>query len=124
MIEQPDIRPVSQGGMYDLHTDYSYDGLTVPAGFEYDGASVPRVLWTLTGLLPDGIHRPAALIHDYLYRQGGHCTRYNLPFRYSRRHADRMFRRMLIDLGVMKWRVVILYLGVRLYGATSFGKGT
>lgn len=121
-MEQPDIRPVSQGGMYVLHTDYTYEGFTVPAGFEYDGASVPRLLWTLIGLLPDGLHRPAALIHDYLYSQGGQATRYNLPFTYDRDYADRMFRRMLIDLDIMTWRTTLMYWGVHFFAKGRFGK--
>lgn len=36
----------------------------VPPGSETDGASIPRVLWTLAGPF-EGKHRDAAVIHDY-----------------------------------------------------------
>lgn len=39
----------------------------VPAGFECDGASIPRPLWPLIGGPLDGLHRDGALIHDWLY---------------------------------------------------------
>lgn len=38
----------------------------VPERYATDGASVPRWLWSLTGYLPDGKHRAAAVAHDYL----------------------------------------------------------
>src|SRR5690606_37335397 len=49
--------------------------ITVPAGFEHDGASVPRLLWTLSGAAPDGLHRAAALVHDFNYRHRGRLPR-------------------------------------------------
>jgi hypothetical protein len=65
MIYQPDIEPI-QGGKYKLREDYSYETEITPGrfvkisinkGFEYDGASVPRITWSLSGLRPDGLLR-------------------------------------------------------------------
>ncbi|HSI63502.1 MAG TPA: hypothetical protein VLE43_10295 [Candidatus Saccharimonadia bacterium] len=63
MIEQPDIRPflTRDGWSYRLNSPYFYEWekygvrrrLKIAAGFEYDGASVPRPLWTLTGIERD-----------------------------------------------------------------------
>jgi hypothetical protein len=41
------------------------DIITIPSGFIWDLASVPRILWSL--LPPDGDFTLGFLIHDYLY---------------------------------------------------------
>lgn len=43
--------------------------ITVPAGYNYDKASVPRFLWGIAR--PDGPWEAAALIHDRLYQFKG-----------------------------------------------------
>jgi hypothetical protein len=40
----------------------------IPAGFVFDGASIPRLLWPV--LSPTGILLVPSLIHDYGYRHG------------------------------------------------------
>lgn len=42
--------------------------ILIPAGFVFDGASVPRLLWPL--LSPTGVLLVPGLIHDYGYRLG------------------------------------------------------
>lgn len=71
----PDSRPISDR-LYQLFNDYRYiwtlkvreaDGsfkdiknrITIPSGLRYDGASVPRFFWTITGIKPDGLQRAA-----------------------------------------------------------------
>ena len=70
---QPDIRPIG-AGKYRLLVPWTVVlavhgrevTLTIPEGYQNDGASVPRLAWTLSGLRPDGLLRAAALIHDWL----------------------------------------------------------
>ncbi|MBI1268367.1 MAG: DUF1353 domain-containing protein [Cryomorphaceae bacterium] len=130
MIEQPDIRPISEGG-YRLEQDYIYSdrsGVTtldivtfvVKKGFEYDGASVPRALWSVTGISPDGLNRAAALIHDYIYVAKGNVLIYagaiKCALHITRAQADRLFLDMLKKSGV-GWRSRhTQYLAVRLFG--------
>ena len=45
--------------------------LFVPKGYIYDGGSIPRIAWTLSGLTPDGEGRAAYTAHDVLYRAKG-----------------------------------------------------
>ena len=83
----PDSRPISDK-IYQLFNDYRYEWnlkvkdkqgiekiiknrITIPAGFRYDGASVPRIFWTISGIRPDGLQRAAALVHDMIYMQKG-----------------------------------------------------
>lgn len=46
--------------------------ITIPAGFETDGASVPRLLWMFFPPL-GGDYDEAAVLHDYLYRTAFMC---------------------------------------------------
>ena len=123
MIPQPDIRAIKErGDIYVLQSDYECLGFTVPAGFEYDGASVPRAVWTTSGMTPDGYYRPAALVHDWLYSQGGHAVRYGQPFNYTRKIADGIFRDILRELRLIRWHTFVLFIGVRMFGWLSWGK--
>ncbi len=68
--------PWSTGPVYVTNSDWPFvvnvgDGkirhYTVPAGYEFDGASVPTVFWGFPfGYTPFGLHIAAALEHDFL----------------------------------------------------------
>lgn len=105
--------------------------LTVPRDFECDGASVPRLLWTLIGVTPDGLHRAAAMAHDYLYRYAGRVPLgqhhelvrdrwMRVDYPWSRKEADKLFARILRECGVGKVRRRLMYLGVRIGGGRSW----
>ncbi|WP_232289498.1 DUF1353 domain-containing protein [Verrucomicrobium spinosum] len=146
---QPILIPVripGEGSWYRLIRPWRYvwdlpDGtrqcLVVPRGFCLDGASVPRLLWTLTGITPDGLHRAAAVAHDYLYRHAGKLPAgvhrvlspgvgwetagwKDAAHVWTREEADRLFARLLRECGVGKRRRRIMYLGVRLGGWMSW----
>jgi hypothetical protein len=104
--------------------------LKIAAGFEYDGASVPRFLWTLTGIERDGLQRAAALVHDVMYRyegrlpedaqeiwSDGHLKWEPVPeVRWMRAEADALFCRMLREAGVSVLKRRMMYRGVRTFG--------
>lgn len=138
MLPQPDTEPVA-GDRYRLRRTHRYEWahgeggrrqryrLTVPAGYVYDGASVPRWLWSVTGILPDGLQREAALLHDWLYEHRGAppapsyeragvrgweaCAEV-----WTRGAADRLFGRLMREAGVPKVRRRSAYLAVRAFG--------
>jgi hypothetical protein len=162
ILDQPDLEPVAliarrgrsarrcEG--YRLEEPWSYTWTTapslevgafertliVPVGFLSDGASVPRILWTLTGIIPDGLIRAAALIHDALYRFRGQLqpgwlferpldkhwrgtTRgwIEVPIAqatYTRQSADAMFARIMREAGVGEHERSWAYRGVRACG--------
>lgn len=115
--------PVNKWRQYVLLNDVYVNltnGLTIkiPAGFQWDLSSVPRLLWPV--LPPDGDHEIAALIHDYLYR-----TRYKAEewgdFQ-ARKFADKeMFiwsrkcNKLYVDNKLRYW-------GVRAFGGITFKK--
>lgn len=84
--------------------------ITVPAGFAWDGASVPRALWSL--LPPWGGYSGAALIHDWLYtvRQG------------HRSDADRVLLELLIEDGVQPEVAMVFWRAVRVFGSDHWNQ--
>jgi len=111
-MKQPDIRPIGESGkLYLLAKDFTAHGITVPKGFRYDGASVPKIAW-LVGLGRDGVHRAASLIHDWLYVNDGEIDEGS----YTRKQADDLFRDMLKEYGVKSWHVFVAYRATRLFG--------
>ena len=112
-MHQPDIRPVKENGdVYRLHDDYVFEfkgqHVIVDAGFRHDGATRAKLLFGR-----DGIHRAAALVHDYLYAKRGQLTPVIV---YTRKDADRKFKEMLLEAGVKSWHVNVAYAVVRVAG--------
>jgi hypothetical protein len=62
----------------DWSIEFRMDGklyrLTITSGFLFDGASIPRLLWTFLGLAPHGIMDGPALPHDGGYEVQGVWT--------------------------------------------------
>jgi Protein of unknown function (DUF1353) len=107
-------------GRWRLEVAYTYhDGataITVPAGFEFDLSSVPRVLWPL--IAPFELSIVAPLLHDFLYRYGGRPPSGSVvpPKSYDRAEVDRMFRTIMEAENVSVWRRVLAYAAVRVLG--------
>lgn len=82
--------------------------ITVPAGFQTDLASVPRlpVVYWLAG----GTSAKAAVVHDFLYSTG------LVP----RQLADEVLREASEVTGVPAWRRWIMWAGVRLGGGSHY----
>lgn len=107
--------------------DGVYRRFNVPVGFIYDGASVPQIVWTVSGIIPDGLIRAAALVHDYLYVYRGAVPRgtyqklidgnwVDLEWVWTRREADKMFCRIMRESGVPRSKRRMAYRAVRLFG--------
>lgn len=139
-LPQPNNRPISDDE-YELVEDYEYHYSThggsyfykfiVPAGFVYDGASSPRSLWSLSGVRPDGLIRAPALVHDYLYEYRGKppvgkWLYYNdnsgqwRPMapqaELSRKDVDKIFGRMMSEVGMPNRQIKLAYWAVRKFG--------
>ena len=100
------------GNVYTLLAPLVYENLTVPAGFSSDGASVPRFFWRI--VFPPGDTRAlrAAFLHDFIYR--------NHPEGWSRKAADDLFRKVLIEDGVPRFSADLAWCGVRCFGESSW----
>ena len=84
--------------------------ITVPVGFPTDGASIPRLVWTLVGSRFSGLHVEPAVIHDFLYA----------IHLYSRKKADLIFLEALKSCGVSLWKRQIIYRAVRIAGHWAY----
>lgn len=82
--------------------------IVVPAGFITDFASVPRL--PLVYWLMNDVGQEAAVVHDYLYRNG----------LYTRGICDQVFKEALEVCGVSWWRKGLMYAAVRAGGWTGY----
>lgn len=120
----PPVLSFIGGGRWRLEQSYAYrDGdtvVTVPAGFDFDLSSVPRLFWFL--LAPFELSIAAPLLHDFLYRYGGRPPAETIapPRTYTRAEADRMFREIMRAEGVSAWRRALAYAAVRLFGRSAW----
>lgn len=85
------------------------DEIVVPAGFIYDGASVPRVF---TNIFPKSGERydRAACLHDFLY-----ATRM-----LDRKRCDEIFYEAMKFDKMTKWKAWVIYKSVRLFGNKAY----
>ena len=88
--------------------------IEVPAGFIFDGASIPRAAWTLLGVTPfDGRIIHAAVIHDWLY-----STRQR-----SRKTSDKIFKRIMKKEKLIgPTKRFLIYHSVRAGGGRAYNK--
>ena len=116
-FRQPNTLPIFDPGSlhaYQLVGDYVAGPICVKNGFIMDLASIPRILWFI--YLPDGIHRAAALVHDWLYANKGKNEVGDKVVRLSRKECDDIFYQLMVDAGVPKFRANIMWTGVRVGG--------
>lgn len=85
----------------------------VPAGYIFDGASIPPIFWDLIGEPDDQEFLIAALIHDFLYER-----------RWNRKMADAAFRNFLIKEGVWGFKASVMWAAVRLGGFSFYAGDT
>jgi len=78
----------------------------IPANFETDLASIPRVAWPIMAPSHSSLIRPA-IIHDWFYRKT--CD-------FSRYQTDLIFYHMLKNDGVSTLRASMMYYAVRAFG--------
>lgn len=116
--------------------------IRVPKGFITDIASIPRWVWSFSGLTPDGLYRNAALIHDWLYMWQGKLPGSSFQQQetdgtwldvglalfhppdaeWSRDEIDRLFLRIMKACGVDKNTRTKIYWSVRLFGWWAFNR--
>jgi len=77
--------------------------VVVPVGFKTDLASIPRVPFLRSMFMVNGLHRAAAIIHDYLCRLG---------MGFSRKTADKIFLEAMKVSKVPRLRRRLMYWAV------------
>jgi hypothetical protein len=116
-IDGVEVKQIGAGADYEVTKDYTYQygatKITVPKGFRYDRASIPRAFWVIID--KDSLSNVAPLFHDFLYRNGGKLPN-NLvtPYRsFSREETDKLFLELMTNCGVDFLRRQAAYEAVR-----------
>ena len=89
--------------------------LKAEKGFQWDGASVPKLLWNLYG--PIGRYNKSALAHDLLYVGGLIADHSGQGVQLSRKEADMVMKEISRALGVWGINRSLMYIAVRLGGS-------
>lgn len=102
----PIIRPYGGHGMQSVFTykfkcKISGESYNIEQGFVFDGASIPRVFWSILGSPFTPKHIRAALEHDYLIKVNA-----------NGRDRDLHFYARLLEDSVSPWKAKLMYLGV------------
>ena len=137
---QPSTTPISDR-RYRLDKDFEYIyrkpsnilcRILIKEGFLFDGASIPRWAWSIIGLYPTSIMLAPSLIHDLLLKEGGEIKKgyfefdekqekwVEIPVFFSKAFADILFRRMMKEAGVPRFRRTVAYYAVRLFGKGAY----
>ena len=95
----------------ELTKPFYYKGVSIPIGFQWDGASCPRVFWAI--IPPFASTIKASCIHDFL------C--HTATCRVDRFVADNIFKDMLQEAKLNPARVYLGYAGVRLGAFLGIG---
>ena len=106
--------------------------LTVPKGYVWDGASVPRIAWSIIGLTPGGLVDGPSLAHDVPYRAKGGafidklvgCTITDVhgdAVRIKRDEVDLVFKYFCVFSGIRKLRAAAAYRAVWGFGRRHWG---
>lgn len=98
----PELQPVPEIGRYRLTQDWPFEArgfhFAIPAGYPYDGASVPRGAWYTTYSPYNPVVMVAALEHDWLCDQRPSIVRYKAAashFRVRLIHATPLKRELM-----------------------------
>lgn len=82
----------------------------VKKGFVFDGASIPRLLWTTIGCPFGGLYTKPACLHDILYA----------THLFGKEESDSIFLEAMVSCEVEEDIRKTLYDGVRLFGNKSY----
>lgn len=105
LIEEYDERRFITRAPLTYVTDEGID-ITVPSNFITDGASIPKICWSLIGSPFTGKYKRAALVHDWLY----------YTFETTRIYADKIFLEIMEERDVPFLKRHAMYRAVRTAG--------
>ena len=99
---------------YMLRDELSFENskykVTIKPGLLTDGASIPKVFWSIIGCPLNGKYVGSALIHDGLY--ASHVL--------SKEESDLLFLDMMKHNKVSLWRRKLMYWAVKFGGKSSY----
>ena len=99
-MKYPLVR-MSPSGLWQLEEDYQIGGYIIPAGFMTDFGTIPLLATVFLGRATQRDFQRATLLHDYMLKQGLEDS------------AHLVFKRLLIDDGVLWWKIWLMYKAVK-----------
>ena len=103
----------------DFHFELEGTNFMIPAGFEFDGASVPKFLATF--LSPVGVLLMGGLVHDYGYKYATLLKNDGTTLGYKNQaYMDRIFRDICIEVNGFKFLNYLAYWTLRLAGFVAW----
>jgi len=107
---------------YLLYVTFLHMELKVPAGFIFDGASIPRLFWNL--LIPTGILLIPAIFHDYAYRHHHLLSDSGkVVYKKDRKFFDKMFLEISYQVNGIRTTDKVAWYLLRLFGGKAYGGG-
>lgn len=101
------------GKLLTLHRPYYYSDhegrlQKVPSGFQFNGSSIPRPVWTLLGESPmRGPHVHASVVHDYTYQTSSLDV--------TRKESDDLYYNMCVEHGMSKFKATVMWSCLRFF---------
>ena len=112
---RPAVLPDDHKNWLVLNQDFQFfvddKEFRIPLGFSWDGASIPRLTWSIIGDPTEPDFWAASLIHDWLY----------LTHHTARSTADECIFQALRQCDVSLWRARTIWGAVRVFGWCAWG---
>ena len=118
---------------WEIVNDFEYEikgqKFVIPAGFKFDGASIPKFLHTF--LSPVGVLLMGGLVHDYMYKYEAQLINnknYQIPemknetVPVTQKKADQIFRDINIEVNGFYLMNYLAYWSLRLGGFMAWNK--
>ena len=103
----------------DFHYSIGGQGYKIPAGFQFDGASVPKFLATF--LSPVGVLLMGGLVHDYGYKYATLMKKDGSNIGYhDQKYMDGLFRDICIEVNGFYALNYLAYWALRLAGFVAW----
>lgn len=88
--------------------------VSIPQNFEFDLASIPRIIWPIIGSFELSLVAP--LVHDYFYQFQGEPVHHVSAVKVDRKLADTVFLELMLQEGITPWKAKAAYHAVRMFG--------
>ena len=109
---------------WEIANDFEYElngtKYVIPAGFKFDGASIPKFLHTF--LSPVGVLLLGGLVHDYAYKYAALQPKKGAVLLLNQKKSDEIFRDINIEINGFYFMNYLAYWSLRLGGFMAWNK--
>ena len=109
---------------WEIANDFEYElngtKYVIPAGFKFDGASIPKFLHTF--LSPVGVLLLGGLVHDYAYKYAALQPKKGAVLLLDQKKSDEIFRDINIEINGFYLMNYLAYWSLRVGGFMAWNK--